>query len=138
MVQRGMGIASATVMSDLLVIDDDPVIAELLVSVLAEGGHETTTAPQLELAPRRNFDLVITDLFSGDAYDPGVAREWGARVRERYPDTPVVVCTAHSAARDAAALSADAVCAKPFEVDSLLALVRLLLRRGQPRSDPPA
>lgn len=117
-------------MANLLVIEDDAVIAELLRSVLDEGGHTAEVVPSLEKAPAGGYGLVISDLVSTDAYDQAAAREWVADVRRAFPDVPVVVCTAHRAAADAAeAIGADAVLLKPFDVDELLALVERLTAR---------
>ena len=117
-------------MGSLLVIEDDPVIAELLRSVLEEGGYSAVVVRSLEEAPQRDYALVITDLVSADAYDLAEAQRWVASLRRRFPERPVVVCTAHRAAPDSAALGADAVLMKPFDVDELLALVDRLTVRG--------
>ena len=111
-------------MSDILVIDDDEVIAELLQSVLAEGGHRATAIASLdELGPER-YDLVVTDLLSANPYSLGNATRLVAEVRRRLPGVPVVVCTAHSAAgKDGSAIRADAVIIKPFDVGELLGIV---------------
>lgn len=110
-------------MRALLVIEDDAVIAELLCSVLEDGGYTATVVPALERAPQGDYALIITDLISTDAYELAAARNWVAAVREAFPSVPVVVCTAHKIADDARALGADALMLKPFDVDALLALV---------------
>lgn len=116
-------------MAHILVIDDDPVIAELVQSVLEEGGHQATARAHLDAVRPDRYDVVITDLLLPASYSAAEAAVWVARVRERVPGTPVVVCTAHrAAANDAEAIGADAVLTKPFDVDALLETVERLGR----------
>lgn len=116
-------------MAHILVIDDDPVIAELVRSVLEEGGHRATAHPGLDGVRPDAYDVVITDLLLPAAYSAADAAAWVAQVRERVPGTPVLVCTAHrSAANDTEVMGADAVCTKPFDVDLLLETVERLGR----------
>ena len=111
-------------MAKILVIDDDEVIAELLSSVLTEGGHSVTALPSLEGELPPAVDLVITDLVTATPYTVSDAGAWVARVRERIPGAPVVVCTAHrGAANDGDGMVADAVLTKPFDLEALLGLV---------------
>lgn len=131
----------------ILVIEDDEVIAELLQSVLAEGGHQATAIASLEelgavaspeepgaiTSPEEPgpgpYDLVVTDLLSASPYDRGSATRLIAEVRRRVPGVPVIVCTAHhAAAKDCDAMGADAVLIKPFDVEALLGLVDRLAR----------
>lgn len=113
-------------MRSLLVIEDDAAIAELLVSVVEDGGYTATVVPAPEQAPQRDYALIITDLISTDAYELAAARKWVAGVREAFPSVPVIVCTAHKVADDARALGADGLLMKPFDVDALLSLVARL------------
>lgn len=118
-------------MSNILVIDDDELIAELLQSVLAEGGHRATAIASLEQLVPERYDLVVTDLLSASPYSLPNAAELVAEVRRRVPGAPVVVCTAHHAAgQDGPAIGADAVITKPFDVDALLGLVDRLASGG--------
>ena len=111
-------------MPQVLVIDDDPAIAELLYSVLLEGGHDPEASTTLDGFESDNYELVISDLLSCDAYQVEAASAWVAEIRWRIPGVPVVVCTAHRrAASDLEVIGADAVITKPFDVDEFLALV---------------
>ena len=111
-------------MAKILVIDDDEVIAELLASVLTEGGHSVTARPSLDGELPPEVDLVITDLVTISPYTMQDAGAWVAEVRRRMPDVPVVVCTAHhGAAKDGDGMAADAVLTKPFDLEALLFLV---------------
>lgn len=111
-------------MAQVLIIDDDPAIAELLQSVLLEGGHDAAAATALDGLGRNGFELVIADLLTCDVYSLEEAAAWVAEIHRRVPGVPVVVCTAHRrAASDREAMGADAVITKPFDVDEFLALV---------------
>lgn len=115
-------------MANILVIDDDAVIAELLESVLAEDGHTVTARAALDGDLPQQVDLVITDLVTTPSYSLADAGRWVANVRERIPGVPVVVCTAHhSASNDGDDMAADAVLTKPFDLEALLALVQRLV-----------
>ena len=115
-------------MANILVIDDDEVIAELLQSVLAEGGHSATAVPSLDATLPARVDLVITDLVTASPYSLGGAGAWVDKVRRRVPGVPVIVCTAHhDAASDGDGMAADAVLTKPFDLEALLALVQCLV-----------
>lgn len=114
-------------MARVLVIDDDEVIAELLHSVLSEGGHSATAIPSLDGGWPQGVDLVITDLVTTSPYTVSEAAAWVAQIRRRIPGVPVIVCTAHrTAGADGDGMSADAVLTKPFDLEALLTLVQQL------------
>ena len=122
-------------MARVLVIDDDEVIAELLTSVLSEGGHSATAIASLESDRPGDVDLVITDLLTASPYTVAEAAAWVAEVRRRVPGVPVIVCTAHRAAgNDADSMSADAVLTKPFDLEVLLGLVQRLATEARGRA----
>ncbi|HEV8229755.1 MAG TPA: response regulator [Candidatus Limnocylindria bacterium] len=114
-------------MALILVLDDDPVIADLIRMVLAEEGLDVTTAGSLaqvdeHVAP----DLVVADLVLAGSYTRERARETVRLLNERFPSRPLVLVTAHAqATRDG--LGASEVVTKPFDVDSLVAAVRRAL-----------
>ena len=77
-------------MADVLVVDDDDVIRETLLELL-EGNYQCQVASTAEEALRKlqaqRFDVVLTDVSL-----PGLSgRELLARVRELYPETPVII-----------------------------------------------
>ena len=122
-------------MARVLVIDDDEVIAELLQSVLSEGGHSATAVPSLDAELPQPVDVVITDLVTASPYTVADAGAWVAEVRRRVPGVPVIVCTAHRAAGgDGDGMSADAVLTKPFDLEALLMLVQRFAPEGQARA----
>lgn len=113
----------------ILVLDDDQVILDLLETVLTDAGYDTVVAPEIgRIAPDATADLVITDLVPLKAYQREAALRWVAALRARFGGAPVVVVTAHSAARaESDMLGANAIIAKPFDVEALLAKVDELL-----------
>ena len=116
----------------VVVIEDDPDIAALMVEMLGELGHQFETRADLadgnvELEPQ----LVITDLVAIRSYDAQAAREWIARVRNVFPNAAIIVSTAHAPAAEAgaAALGADALLPKPFDIAVFTETVESLLDR---------
>jgi CheY-like chemotaxis protein len=79
----------------VLVVDDQPVLCELLSEYLTSDGHSVTTAvdPQkaLELFRAQPFDLVITDL----AMDGITGTELAAELKRLAPSVPIVLLTGY-------------------------------------------
>lgn len=79
----------------ILVVDDEPAVRAFLRDLLVDDGARVTTARDGEEAlaqiATREFDLVLVDLKM-----PGVGgTRVVERVRERWPDTAVIVLTGH-------------------------------------------
>ena len=119
----------------LLVVDDDPDIAQLLAKVLAAPGREIRVAASAAAAEQevagRNFHLVVLDLVLPDADGRAVL----TRLRER-PDTSTVPIVVLSALRSGAAraecfaLGADAYVEKPFDLGVVADTVTSMLERA--------
>lgn len=105
-------------------IDDDVGTAELTRVVLEDSGFAVTVQMTSDHLPDGPFDCVVSDVMTAlYAYDD--ARDWILRLADRYPGVPVILVTAHIAARhDAGRLPARRVIVKPFDVDLLAAAVR--------------
>ena len=116
-------------MTTILVLDDDQVILDLLRTVLTDAGYDTLVAPGLhEIPPGTNAEIVITDLVPLKAYRRETALEWIGSLRARFADSPLLVVTAHAeAVAETDMLGANAIIAKPFDVDVLLAKLDELL-----------
>jgi DNA-binding response OmpR family regulator len=116
-------------MTTVLVLDDDQVILDLLRTVLTDAGYETLVAPSLDaVPPDARTDVVITDLVPLKAYRRETALEWIGSIRARFGGSPLVIVTAHAdAASEPDKLGANAVIAKPFDVETLLAKLEELL-----------
>lgn len=124
-------------MSDILVVEDDPLLQELTVAVLSDEGHAVTLARDgleaLEELRLRRFDLMVTDI-----HMPRVAGlELLARMRALGADPRVLVLTADDAPQTLlGALREQAldVLVKPVSPSVLAARVRELLARPAPRA----
>jgi len=117
--------------ASILLVEDEPGIQLALRGLLRREGHELTTVDNGEDAmaalEERAFDLVLTDLsLPGGASGLEILRH-AARVR---PGTAVVLITAYgSQATAQEALSAGAFdyVPKPFDNDTVRAVVRRAL-----------
>ncbi len=116
--------------ANVLVIDDDPVISDLIRMVLEDAGFVVTTVASLDLVePGIDADCIIVDLVGLAAYSAEEARRSVSMVRQRFPARPVIVVTAHAgAAGDRNALGAAKVIVKPFDVEDLVSSVRRATR----------
>src|SRR5437867_12187341 len=117
----------------VLVVDDEPSLAELLASVLRYEGWEIQTAGDGSSAVRtaREFrpDAVVLDIMLPDFDGLEVLR----RLRGETPDVPVLFLTAKDAVEDrVAGLTAggDDYVTKPFSLEELVARLRALMRRA--------
>jgi len=119
----------------LLVVEDDPRLAEMLSEYLGRAGFRisvgSTGASALrQLAEETSYDAVVLDLMLPDMDGLHVCRE----IRGR-SDTPVLMLTARGDAIDriiGLELGADDYLPKPFEPRELLARLRAVLRRRAP------
>lgn len=116
----------------VLVIDDQPIVTDLLVSVLERMNYESEVASSgtdgLEAFRRDSFDLVITDLGMPDVSGWEVSRQ----VKERNPKVPVVVITGWGVDPDPNRMKeskVDLIMYKPFQIDELEKTIRGLLQK---------
>ena len=106
----------------VLVVDDEPAVANVMEMMLRFEGHEVQTAPgakeALALLEESQFDFIITDysmpLMKGD--------ELAAIIKQRWPKQPVIMLTAHaemlkSSGRKMPGI--DALINKPFLLEDL-------------------
>ncbi len=126
-------------MPRILIIEDEPLVAELVALNLRHEGHtthgETTHAGALK-AIGEGFDLAIVDVMipGGDGFS--VVRS----ARQAGHTLPVLMLTALSDTNSKVRgldCGADDYLVKPFDVPELLARVRALLRRGKVEAPPP-
>jgi len=112
----------------ILVIDDDRATRDLFRQVLGDEGHELLLVSRLEESSAdAEPDLVITDLVGLDRYDTARAHAAVRRIEERYPATPIVVCTGfEEAAEEPEKLGVAAVLRKPFTIEELVQVVARL------------
>ncbi len=136
--QAAVPLAPAPGGERLLVVDDDPDVRDSLERALRHAGYAVTTAVHgadaLDSVARSPVDLIVLDVLMPmvDGFDAC------RRLRERGDATPVLVLTARDAIDDRVTgleVGADDYLVKPFALRELMARVRALLRRSQPRHD---
>jgi DNA-binding response OmpR family regulator len=119
----------------ILLIEDDPVLREVLEELLVFEGFLVQTAANAteswQQLAQASFALIVTDLFVPSSQ---AAVERIRALRQRVGKTPIVVMTGTWAGRNLTAdhLSADALFFKPFDTDAFMAQVRSLVRQSPP------
>lgn len=117
----------------ILVVEDEPSVADLIEAVLAAEGYVVAIARDgaqgLMLARDWNPDLILMDIML-----PAVDGTTAIRRLKSDPETAEVPIVAMSAGRTLRSQSeelgyADAALAKPFDIDALLAQVEFHLSR---------
>ena len=118
--------------SQLLIVDDDTAMREMLASLFGKRGYlvekATSAAEALERAGEQCFDVVLSDIRM-----PGkTGIEMVCELRERLPETPVVLMTAFgsidSAVESMRAGAFDYI-TKPFEPDAVVLTIERALER---------
>jgi two-component system, OmpR family, phosphate regulon response regulator PhoB len=125
-------------MGRVLIVEDEPAIAELISLNLRHDGHEVQVAGTSQAA-QGAIDRALPDLVILDWMLPGesgiqLAQRWRRDARTR--DLPIVMLTARSDERDVVQgldAGADDYLAKPFSTTELLARIRAVLRRRAPQ-----
>jgi DNA-binding response OmpR family regulator len=119
---------------NLLVVEDDPRVADFLARGLRAEGYLITvarTGPEgLELGRSQPFDLIVLDLMLPGLSGLEVCQE----LRARQVLTPILMLTALDTTEDkikGLRLGADDYLIKPFDVDELLARIEALIRRNR-------
>lgn len=125
---------------EILVIEDDPDVANLLQVNLERDGFQVRWAPSAaagyEEVQRRQPDLLILDLMLPDM--PGLELCRRLRQESRTRDLPLVIMTARAEESDVVLgleLGADDYVTKPFSVRELVSRVRAVLRRSRRKAD---
>jgi DNA-binding response OmpR family regulator len=125
-------------MQTILVVDDEPKIAQLARDYLEHAGFAVLTAADgqsaLHATRTRHPDLVVLDLGL-----PGLDGLDVIRALRSAGSTPIVVVTARDTELDkllGLELGADDYVTKPFSPRELVARVRAVLRRSERASEP--
>ena len=125
----------------MLVVDDEPTIAEVVARYLDHAGYATRVAADgpaaIELAASERPDLVVLDVML-----PGIdGLEVMRRLREAGDRVAVILLTARGDEADRVIglrLGADDYVVKPFSPTELVARVDAVLRRTDPPPGPAA
>ncbi|MEQ9504338.1 MAG: sigma-54 dependent transcriptional regulator [Deltaproteobacteria bacterium] len=107
----------------VLLVDDDPGVGQVLGALLAQGGHEANAvesgAAALEALEARPYDVVVTDQRMPKMDGLTLL----GLIRERWPELPVVMLTAHGTiplAVEAMRVGAYDFVLKPFDREEIL------------------
>ncbi len=117
----------------ILVVDDEPGLADLIATALRYAGFETTTAfrgyEAIAAVDEQRPDLVILDVMLPDVDGFELTRRWsqsGQRI-------PVLFLTARDATEDKVrglTVGGDDYVTKPFSLEEVIARVSAILRRA--------
>lgn len=123
----------------ILVIEDDPEMAENTIRILSEAGwtveHAADGRTGLQMAAARPFDLLVVDRMLPNLDGVSLLR----RLREIDVKTPALILSAlgdSSDKVDGLESGADDYLAKPFAADELIARLRALSRRMEVNAHP--
>jgi len=116
----------------VLVIDDQPIVTDLLVSVLERMDYKSVVGScgrdGVEMFEKGEFDLVITDLGMPDLSGWEVSKS----IKQKNPHVPVIVITGWGIDPDPDKLKdskVDLVINKPFQIDQLEKIIKDLLEK---------
>lgn len=116
----------------VLVVDDEPMVRDMLARVLTEYGFGVVTAScgseALALAHDARIDIALLDLTLPDMGGDRVIRE----LRRRMPDLPVLLCSGYSEQEMAERVVDEpnvALLQKPYRHAALIGLLRELAPR---------
>jgi two-component system phosphate regulon response regulator PhoB len=123
----------------VLIVEDEPAIAELIAVNLVHGGFDPVIA-QDSVTAQRELDANLPDIILLDWMLPGqsgvsLARQW--RKQPRSKDIPIIMLTAKGDEPDKVEgldAGADDYITKPFSTQELLARIRAVLRRRSPEA----
>lgn len=121
----------------VLIVEDEPAIAELIAVNLKHNGFQPVWAED-GVSAQRELDAVLPDVILLDWMLPGasglmLARKW--RADSRTKAVPILMLTARGDEPDKVAgldAGADDYITKPFSTQELLARIRAVLRRRAP------
>jgi len=123
---------------NILIIDDEPVLQDVLATVLRREGYQVvqagTAAEGLRLAEEHEVDMVLLDLMLPDR--PGL--EVLTELKRRDPETVVVVITAYSSVETAIAAMREGAfhyIPKPFKNQEVVLTVRKGLEQRRLRTE---
>ncbi|MDO9374710.1 MAG: response regulator transcription factor [Ferruginibacter sp.] len=118
----------------ILLVEDEPAVAQLITKGLKENDHQVTLAPDgllgLQMATAHSFDIVILDIML-----PGISgMELCKQIRLKDTATPILFLTALGTTENVVAglnAGADDYLVKPFQFAELVARLNSLNRRKQ-------
>lgn len=116
----------------ILLVDDDPMVTQLITDMLSLDGYDVDTAPNgvaaLKKIQGRRYDLILTDLHMPELDGAGLYRELTRG--QAHPPRKIIFLTGTAGESEAHRLVQETglpVLRKPFNVAELLELVRNIL-----------
>jgi len=131
-----------TTKGKILIVDDDPVLRDLLVDTLGAIGYETEAASDgveamalLREQDSLSFDLLVTDIKMPNMDGLTLLK----KIRRAYPHLPVLFVTGVVSEETMAAALPDGYLSKPFRIARLEELIEnaLAARHADHRPEPP-
>ena len=124
-------------MQKILIVEDEEKLARFVELELTHEGYEVDKAfdgrDGLEKLESGAYDLALLDIML-----PGLNGMEVLRRARRTVDTPVIMLTARDSVMDKVAgldMGAEDYMTKPFEIEELLARIRVALRKGGKRAE---
>lgn len=122
----------------ILIVEDEQKLSRVLQLELEYENYETEVADNgkdaLRMMEEQEWDLVLLDIMIPELSGLEVLR----RVRRIDEDTPIVLLTARDEVHDKVSgldLGANDYITKPFQIEELLARIRVHLRRPKPKKE---
>ena len=116
----------------ILLVDDDPMVAQLVIDMLTMDGYEVDTAPNgiaaLEMTESDRYDVILTDLHMPEMNGADLYRELAKR--QTHPPQKIIFITGTAGTSEAHRVVQETglpLLTKPFNVVELLELVRQVL-----------
>ena len=107
----------------ILIVDDEEIVRNFLVSVFSKHGHNCDTAKDgleaLEKIKNNSFDAVVTDIVMPQMDGITLTKE----MVKLYPDLPILIITGHAeeySAKSAIAAGAREFIKKPFSLPEFI------------------
>jgi two-component system chemotaxis response regulator CheY len=114
-------------MPTVLIVDDDSTMTSLLTTLLQLDGYDVLQASSkdgmLQILGRQRHDLVLMDVFIGDADGLEILGELKGSGDHRL-DMPVVMTSGMNLTQECEAAGASAFLMKPYDPDRLLSLIK--------------
>ena len=119
-------------MARILIVDEDPVVADLLLATLTAAGHEVIlancVAQGAKLIESHSLDLALVDVGQPGGQPAGF--ELLQQIKERNPSIAVIIMTgagSHQRAVMALRSGAQDFIEKPFQLEDILKRVKAVL-----------
>nr|WP_206856210.1 response regulator transcription factor [Enterococcus sp. DIV1094]MBO0489964.1 response regulator transcription factor [Enterococcus sp. DIV1094] len=127
-------------MKKVLVVDDEPSIVTLLTFNLEKEGYKVTSAADgqegLDLAVEHSYDFIILDVMLPSIDGIAITQ----KLRQEKNETPILILTAKDDQVDriiGLEIGADDYLTKPFSPREVLARMKAIFRRIEPRKTQP-